>query len=79
MMTDAPIFAVRLLDDRSGYVIDAIWADGRTEQVGGVVFKEPASAANWVQESSKPWVKARLTGSSNIIEFRRRPRFRIWD
>jgi hypothetical protein len=73
-MTEVPIFAVRLLDDRSGYVIDAVWTDGRTEQIGGVLFKEPASAAQWVRESSGPWVKGRLTRASNVIEFRRRSR-----
>ena len=73
-MTDTPIFAVRLLDDHSGYVIDAVWTDGRREQVAGVLFKDPASAAQWVRESSEPWVKVRLTRASNVIEFRRRPR-----
>jgi hypothetical protein len=73
-MTDAPLFAVRLLHDGSGYVVDAVWADGRTEQIGGVVFTEPDAAAQWVRESSDPWVKVRLPDTSNIIEFRRRTR-----
>ena len=72
-MTDAPLFVVRMLDDGSGYVVDAIWADGRTEQIGNVIFTEPDTAAQWVRESSDPWVKVRLSGASNIIEFRRRP------
>jgi hypothetical protein len=55
-MTEVPIFAVRLLDDRSCYVIDAVWTDGRTEQIAGVLFKELASAAQWVRKSSGPWV-----------------------
>ena len=49
-MTDAPLFVVRMLDDGSGYVVDAIWADGRTEQIGDVVFAEPDTAAQWVRE-----------------------------
>jgi len=73
-MTDTPIFAVRLLDDRSGYVIDAVWADGRTEQIAGVIFEEPDSAAQWVRQSSQKWVKARSSCASNIVQFRRRPR-----
>jgi hypothetical protein len=35
---DAPFFAVRLLDGGSGYVIDAVWGDGRIEQIAGVLF-----------------------------------------
>lgn len=72
-MIGAPLFVVRLLDDGSGYVVDTIWADGTTEQIGDVVFTEPDIAAQWVRESSDPWVKVHLRGASNIIKFRRRP------
>ena len=68
-----PFFAVRLLDGGSGYVIDAVWADSRTEQIAGVLFMEAASAAQWVRESSSTWINGRLTDASNIIQFRNRP------
>ena len=71
---EVPLFAVRLLDGCSGYVIDAVWADGRTEQVAGVLFMEAASAAQWVPESSSIWIDGRLTDAFNIIQFRNRPK-----
>jgi hypothetical protein len=71
---EVPLFAVRLLDGGSGYVIDAVWEDGRTEQIAGVVFMEAASAAQWVRESSATWINWRLTVASNIIRFRSRPK-----
>jgi len=69
----APFFAVRLLNDGAGYVVDAVWVNGTTEQIGGMPFKDPASAARWVRESSATWVKERLTNTANIIQFRGRP------
>ena len=67
-------FAVRLLDGGSGYVIDAVWGDGKTEQIAGVVFMEAASAAQWVRENSSTWINGRMTDASNIIQFRNRPK-----
>ncbi len=71
---DAPFFAVRLLDGGSGYVIDAVWGDGRIEQIAGVLFMEAASAAQWVRENSSTWINGRMTDASNIIQFRNRPK-----
>lgn len=71
---DAPFFAVRLLDGGSGYVIDAVWGDGKTAQIAGVLFMEAASAAQWVRENSSTWINGRMTDASNIIQFRNRPK-----
>jgi hypothetical protein len=56
-MSTAPRLTVRLLDDLSGYVIDANWLDAPPEQLGGV-FVSREFAERWISENGKIWIEA---------------------
>ena len=59
MKSNRPMFKVRFLDDGSGYVIDAVWPNGNTEQLLGL-YTAPLYAQQWVIEHSEAWLKDRL-------------------
>lgn len=47
-------FKIRPLSYNSGYVIDAVWPNGKTEQLEGV-YLAPRFAQNWIVEKSEAW------------------------
>jgi hypothetical protein len=57
MPTDDPVFYVRSLRDGS-YVIDVVWTDRATEQLG--FFASPDSANRWIEDNSEIWLRDRL-------------------
>jgi hypothetical protein len=52
-----PFFNVRALHNGAGYVIDAIWPDGRTEQLLLGEFTAPEAAAKWLNEYGEAWIE----------------------
>ena len=59
MSKTRPTFVVQFLEDGSGYVIEFVWPDGRTEQVEKL-FSAPRFAQEWVIENSESWIATRL-------------------
>jgi hypothetical protein len=53
-----PTFIVRALDDGSGYVIDADWPDGETEEIFGV-HRRMEGAVRWLNEEGESWTRDR--------------------
>jgi hypothetical protein len=53
-----PTFNVRPLDDRSGYVIEAHWPDGETEEIVGV-YNAMEGAVRWLNEEAEFWIRDR--------------------
>jgi hypothetical protein len=57
MATEQPLFNVR--QSFSGYIVEVVWPDGRTETAWGVHDTREA-AAEWVRHRSKLWLEQRL-------------------
>ena len=55
MPTARPIFNVKALETGAGYIIEAIWPDGRIERLVGL-YTSPAYAAKWVNEHGEAWI-----------------------
>jgi hypothetical protein len=55
MPTARPIFNVKALETGAGYIIEAIWPDGRIERMVGL-YTSPAYAAKWVNEHGEAWI-----------------------
>jgi hypothetical protein len=58
MPNDDPVFSVRSLGNGADYVIDVVWSDGATDQLG--LFASPDDAARWVDDNREIWVRDRL-------------------
>jgi hypothetical protein len=57
MPTDDPDFSVRSVGDGI-YVIDVVWPDSATDQLG--FFASPDDAARWINDQSEIWLRDRL-------------------
>jgi hypothetical protein len=55
MPTARPIFNVKALETGAGYIIEAIWPDGRIERLVDL-YTSPAHAAKWVNEHGEAWI-----------------------
>jgi hypothetical protein len=55
---DNPVFSVRSLDNGADYVIDVLWSDGATDQLG--FFASPEDAVRWINDDGESWLRDRL-------------------
>jgi hypothetical protein len=56
MQTVVPTFNVKAVKTGAGYIIEAIWPDGRAERLIGL-YISPDDAAKWVNEHGDAWIK----------------------
>jgi hypothetical protein len=57
MPEDAPTFSIQQLKYGGGYVVIAMWPDGRSEQLVGVYW-EARHAQRWIDERGDEWRRA---------------------
>jgi hypothetical protein len=59
MSVHRPTFSVQALKRRPGYVAVATWPNGKSEQLGSIIYFSKASAEEWIRVRSALWLASR--------------------